>query len=58
MKIKKEKLIVVTENHGGYLSGYCSVCGVRGWLDELKHKDDCPIIPNRNQLIEIKECSE
>lgn len=29
-----EKIVIVTENHGGYLGGKCILCGACGWLDE------------------------
>lgn len=28
-----EKIVQVTENHGGYLGGVCQLCGACGWLD-------------------------
>lgn len=52
------KLVVVTENHGGYTGGRCVVCGERGWLCEkpyglpygskdpassFHHKRECPM---------------
>lgn len=58
LEIELEKLIVITENHGGYLVGQCIVCGESGWLggklgyragakqvpgNHLKHKHSCPV---------------
>lgn len=39
-KTRKE-LMVTTEDHGGYLSGHCALCGDCGWLDSIKHKKNC-----------------
>ena len=48
--------IIITENHGGYMAGYCFACGARGWIQgcgipshaedsgfNLKHKSTCPM---------------
>ena len=48
ISIEPEKLIRVTENHGGFKTGICIVCGASGWLwpgwlESLKHKEDCPV---------------
>ena len=46
MKSKTSNFIIVTADHGGFRSGYCAVCGVRGWIDftdDFKHKKGCPI---------------
>jgi hypothetical protein len=44
--IDPEKLIIVTENHGGYKGGHCIACGAVGWIDKLEHKADYPLHPN------------
>jgi len=41
--IDPEKLIIVTENHGGYKGGHCIGCGAVGWIDKLEHKADYPL---------------
>jgi len=61
------KLVVVTENHGGYLGGRCVICDATGWLDgeigyaynakgllgnELKHTRSCPVSPH---ALKVKE---
>lgn len=28
-----KELIIETEDHGGYMSGYCFACGAHGWVD-------------------------
>lgn len=52
-----EKLVVVTENHGGYTAGRCVICGAGGWIcydkigvphgtkdtNSLVHEADCPV---------------
>jgi len=58
LQINPNKLVRITENHGGYLSGECVVCGASGWFDgklgrkygdkknpgaDLEHKKNCPI---------------
>lgn len=40
MKSRKE-LMVVDEDHGGYLAGHCAVCGDLGWISNIKHKTSC-----------------
>lgn len=40
---ERKDFLVVSDNHGGYVSGYCFVCGAQGWLDSLQHKEDCPV---------------
>lgn len=37
------KLVVVSENHGGYLGGTCVACGANGWMDRLVHKPGCAV---------------
>lgn len=52
------KLVITTQNHGGYLAGECIVCGAGGWYDgdlgfrfdnkevlknHLIHKKSCPV---------------
>lgn len=39
--LSADTLIRVLENHGGYKSGICIVCGATGWLESLKHTSDC-----------------
>ena len=46
LKSRKE-LMVVTENHGGYLSGLCALCGDSGWIDEIEHKPGCLLFAAR-----------
>lgn len=43
VEIEASKLLVVTENHGGYLGGQCLWCGAVGWMDRLAHKPECPV---------------
>ena len=53
------KIVQVTENHGGYLAGNCLACDASGWMDtkfgypfrvrslvmsnRLTHKLECPM---------------
>lgn len=30
--VDPKKLVIITENYGGYLGGECVVCGASGWL--------------------------
>lgn len=41
--IDARKLIIVTENHGGYKGGTCVHCDASGWIDRIKHKPECPV---------------
>jgi hypothetical protein len=57
VEIHIDKVVQVTENHGGYLGGHCLSCGALGWLDgkygyafgtknveaHLTHKKGCPM---------------
>lgn len=43
VQIEASKLIIVTEDHGGYKAGRCVACGACGWLSRLEHKSDCPV---------------
>lgn len=51
MKVKRENMIVCTEDHGGYKSGFCAVCNASGWLSKLEHKKGCPVDSNVKYLI-------
>jgi len=56
LKKEAEDVIIITENHGGYLEGKCFACGASGWINgcgypsrvkapgaHLQHKADCPM---------------
>ena len=43
MEVKRKDMLICTEDHGGYLVGFCAVCRASGWLDKLKHKKECPV---------------
>jgi len=47
VEIEAKKLILVTENHGGYLAGKCLYCDSHGWIekDDLQygHRPGCPV---------------
>lgn len=58
IEIAADKLVTVTEDHGGYTAGECLACGACGWLCEqsngipyngdkeinaLRHKKSCPV---------------
>lgn len=38
-----DKLLLVTDNHGGYKSIRCIVCDAYGWDDRLEHRSSCPL---------------
>lgn len=51
-----KEVIIVDEDHGGYLSGHCFACGASGWIDgsgypshvsapgyHLQHNVECPM---------------
>lgn len=40
LKTRKE-LMIVDNNHGGYLAGHCALCGDPGWIGKIAHKLDC-----------------
>ena len=33
VKLDPEQIVVVSGNHGGYLTGECLACGALGWID-------------------------
>lgn len=41
MEYTRRELLVVNNNHGGYLSGHCFLCGSCGWLDKIEHAAGC-----------------
>lgn len=58
VEIDIEKLVPITDDHGGYEAGECLLCGASGWLVEnrlgyhykdkdvgadLQHKKACPM---------------
>lgn len=43
LTIEREKLIVITGNHGGHRTGRCVVCGAHGWLGKIDHGGECPV---------------
>ena len=53
MKVKKSSLIIVTDDHGGHLEGFCAVCKKHGWISELSHKKNCPLAPGSEKFVEI-----
>lgn len=53
MIIKKSDLLIVDEDHGGYKGGFCAICKERGWIDEIKHKDGCPV-DGDSRILEVR----
>lgn len=43
MIANKRDLLIVTGDHGGYAEGFCAICKESGWLDDIRHKDGCPV---------------
>jgi hypothetical protein len=58
IEVSADKLVTVTEDHGGYHGGECLICGECGWIVEqpfgipyngdkelnaLRHKKSCPV---------------
>jgi hypothetical protein len=57
--VDPKKVVIVTEDHGGYLAGKCIACDAGGWLEprygyphrvkgnvmgnRLIHEEDCPM---------------
>lgn len=41
--VEISKLVITVENHGGYQSVKCVVCGRHGWKHKIEHEQDCPI---------------
>ena len=37
------KLIIVTEDYGDYVYGYCVVCSKSGYINQIEHEPDCPV---------------
>ncbi len=56
MKVLRKNMLIVTEDHGGYMAGFCAICGVAGWIDSIKHKKDCPVASESKYLnIEVSK---
>jgi hypothetical protein len=43
VKVTAHLLVVVTDDHGGYRSVKCVICGSCGWEGQLKHEPDCVV---------------
>lgn len=41
LEYTRRELLIVRENHGGYLGGSCSLCGSSGWVNQIEHHRDC-----------------
>ena len=56
IEVDADKLVILTEDHGGYLAGECIVCKAGGWYDgSLGYRfDDKDVL--RNHLIHKKSC--
>ncbi len=55
---KRQELIIVTEDHGGYEAGMCVLCGSSGWIDNIEHRAGCLLADpevKEVQLVGIKE---
>ncbi len=51
------KIVTVTENHGGHLSGKCIACGVNGWLDsQYGYPHHMRVLVMGSKLIHGKDC--
>ncbi len=54
IKVPIDDVIIVTSNDGGYLHGWCSACGARGWVDnKYGYPHGCP---ESNKLVHKKGC--
>jgi hypothetical protein len=54
--IEANKVVQVTENHGGYLGGSCLACGQMGWLDANGYPWRVRKKVMSNRLIHTKNC--
>jgi hypothetical protein len=43
LNIDPRKLLIVTENHGGYLGIRCALCDAAGWDGKIEHERKCLI---------------
>jgi len=51
-----EKIVVVTEDHGGFLEGECIACDETGWIDgKYGYRYGVKGVPG-NHLIHKKNC--
>lgn len=39
----RKDFFVVTNDHGGYLEGFCFACKKHGWEDKINHASQCPV---------------
>lgn len=37
VNVSADKLVIITDDHGGYTAGQCVVCGNVGWLVEKRY---------------------
>ncbi len=53
---KRKEFIIITGDHGGWKEGYCFCCDALGWVDNIKHKKDCPVATEYKYLtIEVSK---
>lgn len=50
----RRQLLVVTNNHGGYLSGSCALCGSCGWLNNIEHTAGCLLADPKVKKVQLK----
>lgn len=55
--VSVDKLIMATDNHGGYYGVLCALCYERGWDGKLEHKSTCPLrgVASREAAKEISK---
>lgn len=54
LEYKRRELFVVTENHGGYLSGHCALCGSFGWEGDIDHHASCILADPKVKRVKLK----
>ena len=54
--IDPRKLIVTTQNIGGYLAGRCIMCGASGYTHKIEHEFGCEVAIKLGQKMKGETC--
>ena len=54
LEYTRRELLIVRENHGGYLAGSCSLCGSSGWIDQIEHHASCILYDPKIVKVKLK----
>jgi hypothetical protein len=53
--VRADKIIQITEHHGGYVGGKCICCDATGWLSDYEYGLPFGVVPGKG-LTHAKQC--